>query len=231
MSGEQSIGILGGAGKEGGGLALRWARAGRRVLIGSRSAERARQAADELNAVLGNSAIAGVSNTEAALADVVVLTVPYSAQREVALAVRDQLSGKILVDVTAPLKPPKVSVASLPEGGSACVALQKALGDVVRVVSAFQNISAHHLRDLEHLIDCDVLVTSDDDAAAEFVVGLCAEAGMRGWNAGLLANSAGAEAMTSLLIAINRRYKVLSSGLRITGVPAREMQHPCVRSQ
>lgn len=215
------IGIIGGAGAEGGGLALRWAAAGHEVIIGSRSPERAEAAAEEMTAILTEARISGATNADAAArSEIAVLAVPYSAQQSSALQVAEHLKGKILVDVTAPLKPPKVSVVQLPAGGSAVTALQDALGDGVTVVSAFQNISAHHLRDLTHEMDCDVLVSSNDGGAAEIVIGLANDAGMRGWHVGPLANSAAAEALTSVLIALNRKYKINGAGIRITGTPA-----------
>jgi NADPH-dependent F420 reductase len=215
----RTIAILGGGGKEGSGLALRWGHAGHRVLIGSRSAERAEAAASELNAELATGSISGMTNgAAAAAAELVVLTVPYAAQQDTAMEVASQLAGKILVDVTAPLKPPRVSVVQLPDRGSAAVALQERLGDTVTVVAAFQNISAHHLRDLDHVMDCDVLVSADDADAADQVIALVNDAGMKGWHSGPLANSAAAEALTSVLIALNRRYRVPGSGIRITGI-------------
>jgi NADPH-dependent F420 reductase len=214
------IAVLGGSGKEGSGLAFRWAHAGHPVIIGSRTAEKAQQAASEINAALGREAVRGCANPEAAAAaPIVVLTVPFAAQRSTVEEVRDALAGKILVDVTVPLVPPKVNRVQLPAGGSAVEAIQKLLGDQVKVVSAFQNISAHHLKDLDHVIECDVLVCSDDRDAADLVVGLAREIGLGAWNAGALANSAAAEALTSLLIALNQRYKVPASGIRITGIP------------
>jgi len=217
MGVERTIGILGGAGHEGSGLALRWAAAGHRVMIGSRDAERAQAAAVELNGLLDGAQIEGCANAEAAeRAEVVVLAVPFSAQQATARSVAPQLAGKILIDVTAPLMPPKVGTVQLPEGGSAVAALQVALGSDVRVVSAFQNISAHHLRDLKHAMDCDVLVSADKSEDADVVVGLVADAGMKGWHVGPLANSAAAEALTSIMIALNRKYKLSGAGIRIT---------------
>jgi 8-hydroxy-5-deazaflavin:NADPH oxidoreductase len=219
------IAILGGAGKEGGGLALRWANAGHAVIIGSRDAGRAADAAAAINATLANvvsgrQAATGTDNVSAsAQAELVVLAVPYSAQQATVEAVRDHLSGKILIDVTVPLIPPKVSRVHLPEGGSAVVAIQAMLGDEVKVVSAFQNISAHHLVQLDAEIDCDVLVCADDAQAGERVVALAREIGLGAFYGGVLANSVVAEALTSVLIALNRRYKVPGSGIRITGIP------------
>jgi NADPH-dependent F420 reductase len=214
------IAILGGTGKEGSGLAFRWAHAGYPVIIGSRSPARAVGVATELNRELGVDRVRGADNQAAARAgEIIVLTVPYAAQRATVEEVRAALAGKILVDVTVPLVPPKVSRVQLPEGGSAVEAIQKLLGGEVRVVSAFQNISAHYLKDLGHTVDCDVLVCSDDKAAADTVIGLATTIGLGAWNGGVLANSAVAEALTSVLIALNQRYKVPASGIRITGIP------------
>ncbi len=146
------------------------------------------------------------------------MEVPYAAQQSTVKDVADALAGKILIDVTVPLVPPKVSRVQLPDGGSAVEAVQKMLGEGVRVVSAFQNISAHHLTKLDEEIECDVLVCADDSEAADQVVALAQEIGLRAWNAGPLCNSVVAEGLTSVLIALNRRYKVPGSGIRITGV-------------
>jgi NADPH-dependent F420 reductase len=190
------------------------------VILGSRSAERAEEAAGAMNATLGGSSVSGMSNSEAAAAaEIVVLAVPFAAQQPTVDEVREHLTGKILIDVTVPLVPPKVSRVQLPDGGSAVEAVQKKLGESVRVVSAFQNISAHHLTKLDEDVECDVLVCADDPEAAELVVALAEEIGLRAWNAGVLANSVVAEGLTSVLIALNRRYKVPGSGIRITGVP------------
>ena len=215
-----NIGILGGTGKEGNGLAYRWALAGHDVVIGSREAGKALASATELNQLLGGKArVRGASNLDAAQAALVVLTVPYAVQLATADNVAERLAGKILVDVTVPLAPPKVDKVQLPNGESAVVALQRRLGAAVKVVSAFQNVSATHLKDAAHEIDCDVLVCGDDAEAREVVIGLAHDAGLRAWHAGVLANSVAAEALTSVLIAINKRYKVAGSGIRITGVP------------
>jgi NADPH-dependent F420 reductase len=189
------------------------------VIIGSRSAERATEAAQEINETIGRDGASGAANLAAAeAAQIVVLAVPFSAQRALAEEVRGALAGKILIDVTVPLVPPKVSRVQLPDGGSAVEAIQKLLGPDVRVVSAFQNISAHHLKHLDAEIDCDVLVCSDDKDAGDLVVGLAKQIGLGAWNAGVLANSVVSEALTSVLIALNMRYKVPGSGIRITGI-------------
>jgi NADPH-dependent F420 reductase len=213
------IAVLGGTGAQGSGLALRLAAAGHAVTIGSRNAEKARTAAAELSRRLDGKTVAGLDNRQAAAgAEIILLTVPYAAERASVEEVRDQLDGKMLVDATVPLVPPKVSVVQLPEGQSAVAAIQQMLGSQVRVVSAFQNVSAQHLT-LDHDVDCDVLVCGNDRAACEIVIGLCEDIGLRGLYAGTIANSAAVEALTSVLIAINRRYKVAGSGIRITGLP------------
>lgn len=219
------IGVLGGTGKEGSGLAFRWAHAGYPVFLGSRSPEKAIEAAAEMNKELGINSVRGGGNPDAAAAaQIVVLTVPFAAQKPTVLEVRAALKGKILVDVTVPLVPPKVNRVQLPENGSAVEAMQKMLGADVRVVSAFQNVSAHHLKNLDHVTECDVLVCSDDPAASDEVIKLVHATGLRGWNGGVLANSAVAEGLTSVLIALNQRYKVPSAGIRITGIPDRQGQ-------
>jgi 8-hydroxy-5-deazaflavin:NADPH oxidoreductase len=156
MTEKQTIAILGGTGQEGGGLGLRWAKAGHRVILGSRNAEKAATAADEMNRTLGGRNVSGATNKDAAgAADVVVLTVPHSAQLSTVEEVREALIGKILVDATVPLVPPKVARVQLPAEGSAVAAIQKFLGEGARVVSAFQNVSAHHLKNLDHEVECE----------------------------------------------------------------------------
>jgi NADPH-dependent F420 reductase len=216
------IAVIGGSGAEGSGLALRWAHAGHRVLLGSRTAEKAAAAASALNAKLGDARIEGLANPDAAArADIVVLTVPYAAQLPTLRELTAQLQGKILVDVTVPLVPPRVARVQLPVGGSAVEIAQRELGPDVRVVGAFQNVSAHHLMELGHAVECDVLVCGDDKEARERVVSLVGALGLRGLHAGPLANSAAAEALTSVLIFMNRHYKSPGAGIRITGLPDR----------
>lgn len=214
-----TIAVLGGTGKEGSGLAMRWAHAGHRIILGTRSPEKGQAVAAELNGKLGADRVSSTDNLSAAkAADIVVLTVPYAAQQATAGEVKAALAGKILVDVTVPLVPPKVSRVQLPEGGSAVEALQRLLGEEVKVVSAFQNVSAHHLMDLDHQMECDVLVCGDDAEAVDRVIALAQDAGMNAFAAGPLANSVVAEGLTSVLIAINRKYKVPAAGIRITGL-------------
>lgn len=214
-----TISILGGTGHEGSGLGLRWAKAGHSIIIGSRAKEKAEAAAAELNAKLGANGARGMENAAAAReGEIVVLAVPYSAHAATIESVKEAAQGKILVDVTVPLAPPKVSRVQMPAAGSASQEAQNLLGPNVKVVSAFQNISAEHLKDPEHPIDCDVLVCGDDKEAKATVIKLAADAGMKAWDAGPLANAVIPEGLTSVLIGLNLKYKVKSSGIRITGI-------------
>ena len=216
-----SICVVGGTGAEGSGLALRWAQAGHHVTIGSRDSAKAQEAARKLNAILGSDVIAGTDSAAGvATADIVVLTVPFAAQMPTVTGLKNALAGKILIDVTAPLVPPKVSRVQLPPTDSCVVAVQQLLGEQVRVVSAFQNVSAHKLKKLGQKIDCDVLVAADDKDARTIAIALADDAGLRGVNVGPLANSVVAESLTSALIWINRTYKIPDAGIRITGLGA-----------
>ncbi len=215
-----TVAVLGGTGKEGSGLVLRWARSGYRVLIGSRSAERAQNKAAELNEILGEELIQGMDNVQAAAeADLVVLSVPYAAHETILESVKDAVQGKILVDVTVPLKPPKIRTVYVPEGKAASLEAQALLGEGVRVVAAFQNVGAAHLKELRHSVNCDVLMCGDDEEAKTEVAQLVeAIDGMRAIDAGPLANAVAVEALTPVLLYINKRYKVSGAGIRITGL-------------
>jgi 8-hydroxy-5-deazaflavin:NADPH oxidoreductase len=214
-----TIAVVGGTGAEGSAIALRLGHAGYRVVIGTRNPPKGATVAAELNEILGNTAIGYRNNTKAAeVADIVVLTVPYNAQQTTVDEIRGSLTGKILIDATAPLVPPKVSNVQLPPGGSAVAAIQDTLGDEVRVVSAFQNVAAHKLRQLEADVECDVLVCADDADARKTVLELISRIGLRGIDAGPICNSAAAEALTSVLIFLNRKFKVPGSGIKIVGL-------------
>lgn len=214
-----TIAVVGGTGAEGSAIALRLAHAGYRVTIGTRDAAKGDRVKDKLNKILGAEAIAFSGNAEAAkAADIVILTVPYAAQKPMVQEMAAALEGKILIDATAPLVPPKVSNVQLPPGGSAVAEIQRMLGDKVRVVSAFQNVAAHKLRQLDADVACDVLVCGDDPAARSAACELIGRMGLRALEAGPIANSAAAEALTSLLIFFNRKYKASGSGIRITGL-------------
>lgn len=213
-----SIAILGGTGKEGKGLAYRWAKAGYQVHIGSRSEDKAIIEANKIKEMLGEEkSVDGMSNLEAAReAQVVVVTVPYSAHRETLEAVKDELKGKILIDVTVPLVPPKVSTVQMPVAGSAAQEAKEIVGEDVQVCAAFQNISHEHLLD-DADVECDVLVTGTSKEARAETIKLVEAAGLRGWDAGPLENSVVVEGLTSVLININKKYGSTHAGIRITG--------------
>lgn len=217
------LAILGGTGDLGTGLARRWAQSGYRVIIGSRTQEKADAAVADLKAVMQERGVESVTveameNLDAAqAADIVAMTVPFSHHATTLELVKPALQGKILIDVTVPLVPPKVARVQLPEQGSAGQIAQALLGEDVQVVSAFQNVAAHHLQE-GHGLDCDVLVCGDKKEARARVIELVEAAGMRGFHAGSIANAAAVEAMTSVLIFVNKQYQC-HAGIKLTGLP------------
>jgi len=214
---KETIAILGGTGDLGTGLAIRWSKAGYKIVIGSRTMEKAQAAVDALKKISPLTPAEAMENTNAAAAgDIVVLTVPAEHQLSTLGSVKEHLTGKILIDVTVPLVPPKVGTVQMPPEGSAGKRAQLFLGEEVSVVTAFQNIAAHLLQE-DVQIECDVLVAGNKKAARERVIELITEAGMRGWHAGPIENSAAAEALTSILIQINRSGIVSHAGIKIVG--------------
>jgi NADPH-dependent F420 reductase len=212
-----TLAILGGTGNEGKGLAYRWAKAGYPVIIGSRTPDKAVKVAQELNQKLGRDVIRGLANKEAAMAsDMAVVTVPYAAHGDLLEALRDALQGKVVVDVTVPLRPPKVTRVYVPPAGSAAKEAQQILGEGVRVVAAFQSISHEHLLE-EDPIPGHVLVCGDSQQAREQVIKLAAAAGLTGWDAGPLDNAIVVEGLAPILIGINKRYKMKGAGIQVTG--------------
>ncbi|AOR80456.1 NADPH-dependent F420 reductase [Novosphingobium resinovorum] len=207
-----TIAVVGGTGNLGAAIAWRLARAGYPVVIGSRGAESAEKAAADLG-----HGLRGATNAEAAAhSDIVIVTVPFAAQEATLADIAPHVSGKLVVDTTVPLLPPRVMRVQLPSEGSAALKAQAALGEGVTLVSAFHNVAAHKLaQDID--IGCDVLVFGDDKAARGRVVALADAMGLRGLHGGALANSAAAEALTSVLIFLNKTYKVDGAGIRITG--------------
>lgn len=225
MSAEELlIAVVGGTGKLGAALARRWVGAGLNVVIGSRDAARAADTAAAIARACGRRVDSGSNRAAAERAGLIVVTIPYAAQAETLADIRPVVGGKIVVDTTVPLVPPKVMRVQLPEEGAAALRARRLLGDSVTVVSAFHNLAAHKLA-TDAPIDCDVLVFADERAARARVVRLANAAGLRGLHGGALANSAAAEALTSVLIFINKTYAVDGAGIRITGAlvqPAEE---------
>ena len=212
-----TIAILGGTGKEGTGLALRWASVGYKVIIGSRQAEKAQAAAAELNAKLGNDVVNGQENSLAACqAQICILTVVQSAHQAVLIGLKEALKGKILVDATARVDF-RNPVPPLPP--SAARIAQDILGSEVRVAAAFQNVPAHSLgKNLGGSLDTDVLVCANDEDTAAQVIKLAEAAGMRGYAAGGLDNAIVIEGLTSILISLNKNYRGKTASISITGV-------------
>jgi NADPH-dependent F420 reductase len=198
-------------------MALRWAKAGHEVLLGSRDAERARARAAELSELSGGKVAGGDNPWAVAQAELVVLSVPYAAHRNTLLGLMNELAGKIVLDVTVPLKPPQIRVVNLPEGRAAALEAQALLGPNTPVVSGVHHVSSNHLLDLGHIVDCDVLACSDDPKALETCLALIRDLGVRAFDAGPLANAVALESLTPVLLHLNKKYKT-SVGIRITGV-------------
>jgi NADPH-dependent F420 reductase len=211
MTSTPSIAIVGGTGKLGAAIAYHLGRAGYRVILGSRDPARAAATAGELGVEAADS------NADAATAgDIVIVAVPFAAQDATLAEIAPHVAGKIVVDTTVPLVPPKVMRVQMPPEGSAAVRAAGLLGEGVRLVSAFHNVAAHKLAS-DADIGCDVLVFGDDKDARGEVVALADAMGLRGLHGGALVNSAAAEAMTSILIFLNKTYRVDGAGIRITG--------------
>jgi 8-hydroxy-5-deazaflavin:NADPH oxidoreductase len=215
----RTIAILGGTGKEGKGLAFRWAQAGHNIIIGSRTPEKALTAVEEVKGLIGKPlSITGTDNNSAAReAEIVVLTVPFSFHKEMLQAIKEDVQGKIFIDVTVPIVPPKVTRVQMPPEGSASQQAQMILGENVRVVAAFQNISYENLL-TGGKVDCDVLVAGGDKDARSQVISLVKDAGLMGIDAGPIENAVVVEGLTSILIGINKQFGVEASGIRITGI-------------
>jgi len=205
MQNKPTIAVIGGTGDLGSGLARLWAAAGFPIIVGSRAKERAQAKAQELAAQTAGTVRGDDNRGAAQSADVVVLCVPYSNHDATLEEIKPAMDGKILVDAVVPLVPPKVSVVQLPAAGSPAAVAQRVLGPQVRVAAAFHNVGANDIK------------------VREQVIALAGIVATRGVDGGSLANSVAAEALTSVLIAINRRYKVPGAGIRITGLPAPEV--------
>jgi 8-hydroxy-5-deazaflavin:NADPH oxidoreductase len=209
------LGIVGGTGKLGSGLAMRWARAGHSIAIGSRDGAKARAHAAEL-AKLGSPVTGGDNAWAAREGEVIVLAVPYEAHAETLRGVLEGVAGKVLIDVTVPLKPPKVTRVQLPAGQAAALETQALVGPSTPVAAALHHVSATHLANLSHAIDCDVLVAADDAHAKAVTIALAHDLGARGLDAGPLVNAIALESLTPVLIHLNKTYKSLGAGIVFT---------------
>jgi NADPH-dependent F420 reductase len=219
---DQTIAIIGGTGQMGSALALRWARAGLSVIIGSRDTARAEAAAHAIRTQVSGASVRAADMIEAArAAEIVVLAVPWPAHRATLETVRAAVQGKIVVDVTVPLAPPRVARIELPPEGAAAMAAQQILGPEVKVVAAFETVPAHRLADPAATIDSDVLVCGNDKGAREIVVALARAAGLDALHGGGLANAAAAETLAAVQIFLNGRYRG-ASGFRFTGLKRRD---------
>jgi NADPH-dependent F420 reductase len=213
------IALVGGTGKEGRGMALRWAQAGHELLIGSREAARASEKAAELRQELGKGSIEGGDNVWAVRgSELVVLSVPYAAHASTLETIKPVVSGKVVIDITVPIQPPNFTSVHLPSGQAAALEAQAILGGEAKVVAALHHISAVHLKKLDHEIDCDVLACSDDPAALELALGVIRDLGVRAFDAGPLRNAIALESLTPLLLHLNKQQKGRSVGIRLTGI-------------
>lgn len=211
------IAVVGGTGKEGSGMALRWAKAGHALFIGSRDAERARAKAEQLQSESGAQLQGGDNAWAVSQAGVVVLSVPYDAHGTTLQQLAAALTGRVVIDITVPLKPPQIRKVHLPPGQAAALEAQALLGDRTPVVAALHHVSAAHLSDLDHPIDCDVLACSDDPQALALALDLIRDLGVRAFDAGPLANAIALEALTPVLLHLNKQKKGIHAGIRITG--------------
>lgn len=215
---KRHIAIIGGTGSLGGGLALRWAEAGHKIVIGSRSLDKASEAAAAIQRTTGSNDVSGESNRAAAVAaDIVVLTVPFAHHAATLSEIAEVVQGKLVVDTTVPLVPPKVARVQLSDEWPIARTTQQTLGESVNVVAAFHNVAAAHLRDGVSDDEGDVLVFGNNKEAREIVIGLAEALHLRAWHAGSIDNSVVGEALTSVLIFLNKRYKIDGAGIRITG--------------
>ena len=225
----KTIAIIGGTGAMGSALAFRWGQSGYKIILGSRNEDKAKLSASKLNNLLGKESAKGLSNRDAAnTSEIIVLTVPFSNHNAIVDEIMEVAQGKIVVDTTVPLVPPKVSRVQLPEGGSVARQTQEKLGKNVRVVSAFQTIAAAELAtetssarlsggNGHSSLENEVLVCGNNVEARSCVISLVEAAGLKGWHAGPIDNSVVSESLTPVLIFLNKRYQMNGSGIRIVG--------------
>jgi 8-hydroxy-5-deazaflavin:NADPH oxidoreductase len=215
-----NIAILGGTGREGSGLAMRWAVAGHAIIIGSRDAARAHDKAVEMRERTKKLTIVGKDNVEAAaLGDVVVVALPAPGLAATLPPARDACRGKVVISTVVALTFGGPRLFTPPPAGSSAEEVQALLPDA-KVVAAFHHIAAHELAEAEHDIECDLLMCGADVEAKAVVIELGRSMGLRAIDVGPLSNAGPVEGITALLATINRRYKLKNSGIKITGVPS-----------
>jgi len=210
------IGIIGGTGSLGSGLALRWLAAGHTILVGSRNQAKASAMVAEITAKSDVKPITGVTNAEAATrGEIIVLTVPFAAHQTTLEEIYEHVQGKVVLDTTVPLKPPRVARVSLPERGSAAAMTQDYLGEHVSVVSALHTVSAAHLSNLDHKLNGHVLICGNQKTSRQTIADLIEDLGLKGWHGGAIENSAASEALTSAMIFMNKYYQFAGTGIQI----------------
>ncbi len=218
-NGKYIIALVGGTGKEGKGLAYRWSLAGHEVIIGSRAEEKAQEAARVINQLTRNNRpVIGMNNISAVIkAEVVVFTIPYTAHREICETLKPYLADKFIIDVTVPLIPPMVTKVQMPAAGSAAMEALSILGMNKNLGTAFHNISYERLMNSDDS-NCEVFVCGTNMETRELIMGLVADTGLTGWDAGPIENSVVPEGLTSILIGINKQFGIHNAGIKITGV-------------
>jgi len=215
-----SLAVIGGTGSEGSAIAARFAKAGVRVLIGSRDAMKAQNTANIINTKFGSNNVEGYSNREAAAkADVVLLSIPYDGMKPILEDLKTVVQGKIVINIASSLDPERKSRAKLNPKGSITAEVQEFFGQDTKVVAAFQNISPEQLEKFDSKIETDVLVCGGDKEAREAVVAMIRKTGIEAFDAGVLANAVVVETMTAVLIYTNIKYKMKGAGIRLVGVP------------
>ena len=215
-----SLAVIGGTGKEGSAIAMRFAKAGVKTLIGSRDAAKAQNMANTINSKFNIKNVEGYTNREAtAKADIVLLAVPYDGMKPILEDIKPAAAGKVIVNIASSLDAEKKSRARINPAGSIAMEIQMFFGEGAKIVDAFQNISPEQLEKFDEKIETDVLVVGADRETRDMVIGLIKKVGIDAFDAGMIQNAVIVETMTAALIAINIRYKVRGAGIRLVGVP------------
>jgi 8-hydroxy-5-deazaflavin:NADPH oxidoreductase len=215
-----SLAIIGGTGKEGSAIAMRFAKAGVRTIIGSRDAAKAQAMAATINGKFGIKNTEGYTNREAtAKADIVLLAVPYDGMKPILEDIKPAAAGKVIINIASSLDVEKKSRARINPNGSIAMEIQTFFGETSKVVDAFQNISPEQLEKFDEKIETDVLVVGADRETRDMVIALIKKVGIDAFDAGMIQNAVIVETMTAALIAINIRYKIKGAGIRLIGVP------------